>query len=310
MGTSIAVSMVHGGGNDCVYPDNLSSLIGIVLDHAQFPDLHGQRILVKPNCLLGNALACTNPLVVLGVCSWLKAQGAGIIVADSPGFGSVASVAKSIGLADGLKAMGIPLVSMGRCVWKKSVVLGKEVRIPLGERALACDRVFSLPRVKVHKQMLLSLAVKNCYGCVPGLHKACIHTFYGQSRQFFASYIAAQFSLLPPVHAVVDGIVAMHGTGPSGGKPYPLGLLGACISAPLIDWIVAQILGLDPKTVPLCQAVVEQMPKNCQPYYPLESPASWAVRDFAFPPLLTCSFAPHRLLWSCLRRIAAQLFAR
>jgi len=46
----------------------------------------GSRVLVKPNLIRAQSLACTHPRVVGEACAWIMEQGAGVVVADSPGF--------------------------------------------------------------------------------------------------------------------------------------------------------------------------------------------------------------------------------
>ena len=194
--------------------------------------LRSAHVLVKPNLLTATPLACTSPVVVAAVCRWLLDQGARVRVGDSPGFGTATAVARQTGLAEALRPLGLRVEALSAPrPLELPLRRGGPVVFGVARAALESDVIFSLPRVKAHSQMRLTLAVKNLFGCVCGLRKALIHTRQGQDPDFFADCIAALWAGLPPVAAVADGLTAMHVTGPSRGRPFPLGLLGASPSA-------------------------------------------------------------------------------
>ena len=172
----------------------------------------GLRVLVKPNLLTARSLACAAPEVTAAACAWLLERGARVEVADSPGFGRAEDVARKIGLEAALRPLKLQVRALDRPV---------PVRLPLPEapgrrgarfmvarRALECDLILSVPRVKAHSQMLLTLAVKNCFGCVSGLRKAFVHAREGRDPGCFADCLAALWAALPPVAALADGVRA------------------------------------------------------------------------------------------------------
>lgn len=282
----------------------LQSAIFKVLDAAQINIGYGMRVLVKPNMLLANELACANARVVLAVCQWLLQRGALVEVSDSPGFGRVEYVARSIGLDKLLRPLGVPILPMDEPV---GVALplpdGKVIRTAISRRALESDMIFSVARVKAHSQMRVTLSVKNCFGCVPGLRKAVLHARFGRTHEIFAAVIAAVWAKLPPCAGVVDGIVAMHITGPSKGKPFRLGLLGGSASAPALDNAIMEILGVGKELVPLAMALEKQ---HCpvEAAFPLLNPHDFRAAGFVFPDVLkSASFNPLRLAVSLARRL-------
>ncbi len=267
--------------------------------------LRGAKVLVKPNLLTATPLACTSPEVTAAVCSWLLDQGAHVTVLDSPGFGRAESVARAIGLTELLRPLGLAVTGPGDAV---PLQLDNGSRFGVSRRALECDLILSVPRVKAHSQMLLTLAVKNLFGLVVGMRKAVIHTREGQSPEGFADALAALWAALPPVAALADGIVAMQRTGPSGGVPHPLGLLAASPSAVALDEALCAVLGLPLSRTPLGAALERRRAPGCaaagtQIRYTNARPEDVAARDFALPAeLMHTSFRPGRLLKSCLRR--------
>ena len=247
----------------------LRTAVGQVMDAARLTEYYplrpGARVLVKPNLLMAKHLACTSSEVVAAVCAWIMDHGAKVRVADSPGFGRAVTVARAVGLEAALRPMGLeveeigpaeplPLPLEGEAAQKAGFQTGGS-RFHVARLAMESDLIVSVPRVKAHAQMLVTLSVKNCFGCVRGLHKAVAHAREGRDPKFFADCLAALWAALPPVAAVADGITAMHITGPSNGKPFALGLLGASASAVALDEAVYAVLGLNPQDVPLGAAL-------------------------------------------------------
>lgn len=167
---------------------------------------------------------------------WLLDHGARVEVADSPGFGSAEAVARAVGLAQELKTLGLAVRSLNRPV---AVRLDTGACFKISRQALDCDLILSVPKVKAHGQMLVTLAVKNLFGCVSGLRKALIHAREGRQPDYFADCLAALWAALPPVAGLADGVCAMHVTGPSRGKPFALRLIGASASAVALDRLSA-----------------------------------------------------------------------
>lgn len=211
----------------------VAQALPLLLDRAGLASsfsLRSAHVLVKPNLLTATPLACTSPVVVAAVCRWLLDQGARVRVGDSPGFGTATAVARQTGVEEALRPLGLRVESLADPrPLELPLRRGGPVSFGVARVALESDVIFSLPRVKAHSQMRLTLAVKNLFGCVCGLRKALIHTRQGQEPDFFADCIAALWAGLPPVAAVADGLTAMHVTGPSKGQPFPLGLLGPAL---------------------------------------------------------------------------------
>ena len=303
----------------------LRTAVGQVMDAARLteycPLRPGAHVLVKPNLLLAKPLACASPEVVAAVCAWVLDHGTKVRVADSPGFGRAGTVARAVGLAAALRPLGLeveeigpaeplPLPLEGEAALKAGFQAGGS-RFHVARLAMESDLIVSVPRVKAHAQMLVTLSAKNCFGCVRGLHKAVAHAREGRDPQFFADCLAALWAALPPVAAVADGITAMHITGPSNGKPFALGLLGASASAVALDEAVYAVMGLTPQQVPLGAALCRRKAwgsaaAGTQVAFPLHAPADFCATGFQLPAELShTSFHPARFVQSCFRRIFA-----
>ena len=276
------------------------------------PSLCGKTVLVKPNLLRNNPLACTHPAVVATTCSWLLDQGARVQVADSPGFGTAKSVAAAIGLETALKPLGLNVEAMAK---GESVRLACGSVLQISRTALAADHIVSVARVKAHSQVRITLSCKNLYGCVPGLRKALYHTREGNTPEHFLRMLTDILKVLPPVAGVLDGVVAMHRTGPSGGDPFALGLLAASPSPVALDEAVLAALGRQCADSPLAEAFAQAGHADCRAngctvHYPMRTPEDFLPEGFLLPGhLLHTSFRPWRLCKSCLTRLWLEHFA-
>jgi ferredoxin len=95
--------------------------------------------------------------------------------------------------------------------------------------------------------MLLTLGVKNLFGCVVGLRKPEWHFRAGVDRELFARLLVGIYDVIRPSVTILDGILAMEGQGPgTGGTPRQLGVLMASDDAVALDKTVCTMLGVDP----------------------------------------------------------------
>jgi len=106
--------------------------------------------------------------------------------------------------------------------------------------------------------------------------------------------------LLPPSVSLLDGVIAMHVTGPVDGSPFPLHLLAASPSAPALDTAIYTLLQLSPENVPIWQECLKRNIPGAHPAdltYPLEPLASFQTEGFVIPDVLQpAGFHPYRIL--------------
>ncbi len=228
----------------------LDEAVGRLLEGAGCRPAHGAKVLVKPNLVApsNTALSCTTPAVVRAACLYLADHGARVVVGDSPAFGTARIVARASGLDQALKGTGARLANLGQ-TRKLPLSLGGCVGV--SAQALDAELIVNLPRFKVHDQMFCTLAVKNFFGAVTGFRKAWAHQVHGEKGNRFESMILDVCLAMPPSVSLVDGVVAMHVSGPAKGKPYPLGLLGAAANPVALDAALLSVLGLPPDASPL-----------------------------------------------------------
>ena len=294
---SIPVALVHCSGYDSAA---LSELVPTLLQAIGWQPARGSRVLVKPNLLAPTPpdfLPCTHPLVVRAACEYLLDWGARVTVGDSPSFGTGIRVAQKIGLTDALADLPVNVIDLNRPKLVRLINYGGIVAI--SGAALEFDVILNLPKLKVHRMLGLSGAVKNHFGCVTSLWKALLHVVTGDRGNRFQSMFMDLLDLLPPSVSLMDAVMAMHVTGPVDGSPFPLGLLAASHSAVALDTALYTLLQRCPADVPIWQEAVRRQVFGADPgdlSYPLEPLESFDAGDFVIPATLQCAgFHPFRL---------------
>ena len=96
--------------------------------------------------------------------------------------------------------------------------------------------------------MMFTGAVKNLFGCIPGLDKAQYHLKVPDRDDFGAMLVDLMLACKPAL-AVMDAVVGMEGDGPAGGSPRHIGALLASADCLALDVVASAIAGLDPKEV-------------------------------------------------------------
>jgi uncharacterized protein (DUF362 family) len=219
----------------------------------------GTRVLLKPNLIVArhqDQAATTHPAVMKVVAQMVVEAGAMPIIGDSPAFGSARGVAARSGIMKIAREMGIEIVEFRN---PQRIWLGRgSLRSILVDRlAFEADAIINLPKLKIHGQMMLSLAVKNLFGFVPGRRKALCHLLFSGNRKGFARLILEIMEHVQPQLTIVDGIVGMEGDGPSNGDPRGFGLVAAGTDCVAIDTVLAEVLGIQPRDVPILEVAHE-----------------------------------------------------
>ena len=272
--------------------------------------LRSARVLLKPNLISARngQLACTDGRLLVAAARWFIDRGARVRVGDSPSFGSARAVLTKIGALDALARLGAEVVEFHKAVVTQ---LPGGVEVPLAAAALEADLLVNLPRVKAHAQMRVTLAVKNYFGCVSGFHKPWWHMRHGGDQPRFPALLVALLAVLPDGLSLVDGVVAMHGSGPVHGEPYPLGLLACATNPVAVDTALLAVLGVDPELSPLWRAARRAGLRGTrldELHFPEAAPADMAVRDFVVPATLNpIRFNPFRFAKNSLRRLVLRL---
>lgn len=207
------------------------------------------KVLVKPNLLTAQEPhfgITTHPEVVRAVIKILKKIDCQVYVGDSPSawgrqLEKVDEVYQRTGIKDVCAQEGASLVSFENQRWN-----GK---FPLTSWYYECDHLINIAKFKTHQLTLLTGAIKNLYGLIPGTYKIELHKNNFKPRNF-SLMLVDLFQEVRPALNIIDGIVAMEGDGPgSSGKLRNTDLILSGADAVAVDSVLAMIMGVDSYSV-------------------------------------------------------------
>jgi uncharacterized protein (DUF362 family)/NAD-dependent dihydropyrimidine dehydrogenase PreA subunit len=264
----------------------------------------GSRVLIKPNLLTAaspDQAVTTHPLIVRAAVEYLLERGARVRIGDSPAIGSFNRILKQCGYLDALKGLDVRIAPFTRSV---GVDIGEPFGvIEVARAAVEADAVFNLAKLKTHSQMLLTLGVKNLFGCVVGMQKPEWHFRAGVDRALFARLLVQIHEAIAPAFTLVDGILALEGQGPGkGGTPRRLELLVGGDNAHAVDKVLCILLGLDPGRLPTSAAAAALGLLDGE----VRIHGDMRIRsDLAFPRMIPLTMGP-KMLARFMRRFAIQ----
>ncbi len=106
---------------------------------------------------------------------------------------------------------------------------------------IKADVFINAPVMKTHKVTTVSLALKNMLGIVPG-RKGIYHPKISRT-------ISDLMRIRAPDVNIMDGIIAMEGSGPVNGLPKKMGLTMASTDAVALDTVCCKVMGVNPINV-------------------------------------------------------------
>ena len=207
-----------------------TDLEGLLVDSLRLveADVRRRSIVLKPNFVefLPGSSINTDPRMVVAAANALRKLGASsVVVAEGPGHRrDTEAVAVASGLQETLDDAGLRFVDLNEA---------PVVRTPLASRYMGlgelwvprllreADVVVSMPKLKTHHWVGVTLSLKNCFGCMPG-------RVYGWPKDVLhvrgiPNSIVDIFGAVRPSLAIIDGIVGMQGDGPIMGDPVASG---------------------------------------------------------------------------------------
>lgn len=246
----MAKVMIHPAAYDNIQP---------AVDRAftLFPmDLRGKKVLIKPNVLRGSRAeeaVVTHPAVLRAVVNKVATMGpTEIVVGDNPGlfgYGANEQCFKETGL---MEAAGGYYRNIGNDSRKMAFNPAYMVQVSISQAVLDADVIISLPKFKTHGLTVLTGAIKNSYGLLPGAQKAMLHKASG-SPLGFHEVVVDVFRLRVPDLFIMDAVVGMEGNGPASPDLRDIGVILAADNAVAMDAVVAHMMGCPAEQLPFLQ---------------------------------------------------------
>jgi uncharacterized protein (DUF362 family)/Pyruvate/2-oxoacid:ferredoxin oxidoreductase delta subunit len=220
----------------------------------------GKKVLIKPNVLRASTARegiVTNPAVLRAVVEKVETMdAAAIIVGDNPGlfnYGANEASFTQTGLMEAAKGY---YQNIGDDSRKVDFNVQFMPTVCVSSAVLDADIVISLPKFKTHGLTVLTGAIKNSYGILPGAQKAMLHKAAGSPERFH-EIIVDVFRLRVPDLFIVDAVVGMEGNGPASADLRDIGLILASDNAVAVDAVIATMMGCDPGRLRFLQRAKE-----------------------------------------------------
>jgi len=213
----------------------------------------GEKILLKPNVLLGTdpeRCVVTHPSVFTAVALLLKDHGVKLQYGDSPAALQTSAQAMQ---KSGLNRIAAEMnIEHGDFDHGRNVAFSEGIsckQLFLANAVFNSDGLISLPKLKTHGLTRMTGALKNQFGCVPGLVKGEYHARLPDVYDFSKLLVDINRFIKPRLF-VMDAVYAMEGNGPQSGEPKKLGALLFSDDPVALDSIACRIIDLNPDFVP------------------------------------------------------------
>jgi uncharacterized protein (DUF362 family)/Pyruvate/2-oxoacid:ferredoxin oxidoreductase delta subunit len=254
-----------------------------------FPlDLTGKTVLIKPNVLRDTDPkegVTTHPAVLRAVVEKVvKMKPASLVVGDNPGVMSYGANEKSFEKTGLMEASLGYYQNIGNDSLKIPFNPDFVPAVSISRAVLDADVIISLPKFKTHGLTVLTGAVKNSYGYLPGAQKAKLHKIAGSPKRFH-ELVVDVFNLRIPDFFLMDAVVGMEGNGPASPDLRDIGLILASDNAVALDGVVATMMGCAPGLLRFLQKAKEMGLGDYDPNLNEIIGDLKPLKDFKLPPL-------------------------
>ena len=213
------------------------------------------RVLIKPNCVrpvAPNKGVTSDARVVEAIIEFLRDRDVWDIVIAEGGNPGTDKAFKVTGLKDLEKKYGIELVNLNKDEWEEFpipdyVALNK---VKIARTVLESDRIFNVPKLKIHHMAQVTLSLKNLMGVIVDNRGLVMHDKLDEKLVDLAS-------LFKPTLNVVDGIVGAE-MDEVVGSPVKSNVIIAGANMVSVDAVGSAVMGLDPISVRHVQLAAEK----------------------------------------------------
>jgi uncharacterized protein (DUF362 family)/Pyruvate/2-oxoacid:ferredoxin oxidoreductase delta subunit len=215
-----------------------------------FPqEITSKKVLIKPNVLrlsTAEEHIVTHPALLRAVVDKVEEMSpAEIVVGDNPGMFNYGDNEKSFEKTGLMAAAKGYYKNLGDTSQPLAFNPDFMPEVGVSKDILDADIFISLPKFKTHGLTVMTGAIKNSYGILPGAQKARLHRNAGTPERFH-EVIVDVFNLRVPDLFIMDAVVGMEGNGPASPDLREIGLILAADNGVAMDSVVARMMGIDP----------------------------------------------------------------
>jgi uncharacterized protein (DUF362 family) len=218
-------------------------------------DVKKKKLVLKPNLVEFDpkGVINTNPALIEAAIDAFRTLGAAeIVVAEGPGHRRDNEYLLSAsGLYDVVKEHKVRYVDLNSDDVRATPVRSHFTnfnQLYLPETLFNADLLVSMPKLKTHHWVGVTLSLKNMFGVIPG-------TVYGWPKNILhwqgidESILDINSTLPLPQFAIVDGIVGMEGNGPLQGLAKASGVLIFGDDLVSVDASAARLMKIEPSKI-------------------------------------------------------------
>jgi len=252
---------------DAYEADTLSSAVVSLFDSIGVTPAFfaGKKVAIKPNLVMkkpAEAAATTHPAVLDALLSYLDRVGcASVTVAESMGGPYTESALRSVyavcGIEDAVKrhsgvCLNYDITSRTVSAPDSTLCKSFEIITPIAD----ADIIINLCKLKSHSLTRMSGAIKNTFGCIPGLTKFEYHARFSDYADFNRMLVdlSAMLHARADMIDLCDAVVGMEGNGPTGGNPRAIGCLLASRNPFCLDTLASALLACEGEVPMIAEA--------------------------------------------------------
>jgi uncharacterized protein (DUF362 family)/Pyruvate/2-oxoacid:ferredoxin oxidoreductase delta subunit len=211
----------------------------------------GEKILVKPNMLVAetpDSAVSPHPYVFQAILEEFKSTGAKLSFGDSPAVGSPHATAQVNGFLKVAEELDVPLADFQNAE-TVSFPEGNIIKqFSFAKGVLEADGLISVCKLKTHALTRITGAIKNQFGCIPGVRKSEFHSILPNATVFSRMLVDINLCLKPRLF-IMDGITAMEGNGPRSGTKRQMNVILMSTDPVALDTVVCRMINLDENLV-------------------------------------------------------------
>jgi uncharacterized protein (DUF362 family) len=248
-------------------------------------NVKGLRILLKPNLVESDSqgLINTHAKVVGAAIEVLRSLGAAEVkVGEGCGHQrDTEYILEVSGLLDLLSSLKVPFIDLNiddvsPTPLRSYYMAVRKLYFPNSLRQF--DLIISMPKMKTHHWVGVTLSMKNLFGLVPG-------RIYGWPKSFLHQHDIGRSiidinSTMPAGFAIVDGIIGMQGNGPIQGDAKSMGILVMGSDSVAVDATCCRLMGIAPERIDYLRTAgaflgnlrLQEIEQRGESWQPLASP--------------------------------------
>lgn len=212
-----------------------------------------KKVLLKVNLMLADVpekSVNTHPEFVRAVIRNIKRLGGYPYIGESSGaYGFTKEAFEISGIAKVAQEENVEMINFDACPSEKAVISGTCLtHIYLPKILRDMEVLVSLPKLKTHRQLLYTGALKNLVGLIPGSHKVSFHLVSRNLNELAQAIIDlnchVKFHL-----GIMDGVWGMEGNGPTSGSRRESRFIAASRDLVALDSVCSHLMGFRPQEI-------------------------------------------------------------